>query len=388
MTSLQIPAVYACVRIIAEGVASLPLNVYEQVQPRGKRPASELDLHDLLHDQPNPEMSSFVFRETLQGHICLWGNGFAEIQRDGANRVVAFWPRAPHKTHAVRHPDTREVFYVTSDGMPAGQQRAIKAEDMLHIPALSLDGLVGMSPIEQARQAMGLAIAAEKFGAQFFGNGSRPGGVLTHPGKLSQLAQDNLRRMWQEAQGGENQNRVAVLESGISWTAIGVPPEQAQFLETRKFQKSEIASIYRVPPHMIADLERSTHSNIEQQSLEFVMYCLTPWLVRWEQELKRKLFVDGRPHGHPTLGRSAGRVFFPQFSVNGLTRGDFKTRYEGYAIGRQWGWLSGNDVREQEDLNPMPGDQGDIYLVPMNMTDAETVKPLAQLDIKNAKGGN
>lgn len=373
-TALQIPAVFACVRIIAEGVASLPLRIYERLPTGvGRQEANELPLYDILHFAPNPEMTSFTFRETLQGHLCLWGNAYAEIQRDEARRVIALWPRHPHRTKPVRLNDG-EVWYLTTDGMPSGKERLINSADMLHVVGLSQDGLLGMSPIQQARQALGLAVATEAYGASFFGNGSRPGGILSHPKKLDEETSARLKKTWQESQGGDKAHSVAVLEEGMEWTAVGISPNESQFLETRKFQKSEIASIFRVPPHMIADLDRSTHSNIEQQSLEFVCYCLTPWLVRWEQELTRKLFNAGRPHGMPTVGRTAAKKYFPEFAIKGLVRGDFKTRYEGYAIARQWGWMNPDDIRAEEGLNPLPNGVGQIYLVPMNMVDAELIK--------------
>jgi HK97 family phage portal protein len=370
-TALQIPAVYACVRIISESVAALPLRIFEKVG-KGREEATELPLYEILRYSPNPHMTAFSFIETLQGHLCLWGNAYGEIQRDKANRVVAIWPRHPYKTKPYRTADG-ELWYVTTDGMVSGGQRFIHYMDMLHLTGLSQDGLVGMSPIQQARQAMGLALAAEKYGAQFFGNGSRPGGILTHPKTLKDEAAKKLKESWQQAQGGDNAHSVAVLEEGIQWTAIGMSAKDSQFLETRKFQKAEIASIFRVPPHMLADLERSTHSNIEQQSLEFVIYTLMPWLVRWEQEIKRKLLPAGKPHGTATMGRNAAKIYFPEFAINALIKGDFKTRYDGYAIARQWGWMSANDVREQESMNPIEGGAGDIYLVPMNMVDADMV---------------
>lgn len=369
-TALQIPSVFACVRIISEGVAALPLRLYERVG-NGRTEATDLPLYRILHNAPNPEMTKFSFMETLQGHLCLWGNAYAEIQRDAANRVVALWPRHPYRTHPHRAANG-DLWYVTTD-QTGGQQRFIKSADMLHILGLSQEGVLGMSPVQQARQAMGLALATEKFGAQWFGNGSRPSGILSHPKKLDEAATERLRKSWEQAQGGERQNSVAVLEEGLSWSAIGLSPDESQFLETRKFQKSEIAAIFRVPPHMIADLERSTHSNIEQQSLEFVTYTLMPWLVRWEQEIERKLLPEGKPHGSASMGRNAAKEYFVEFALNGLVRGDFETRYAGYAIARQWGWMNADDVREQEGMNPMPNGIGQIYLVPMNMVDADVV---------------
>lgn len=382
VTAMYIPAVYACVRIIAESIACLPCKTFERSTPNSRTEATELPLYYLLRYSPNPQMTAFTFFETMQGHLCVWGNAYAEIQRDAANRVVALWPRHPSRTRAFRNA-AGELFYevVVGNGVP----RNVPAENMLHVRGLSDNGIIGLSPIEQARQAMGLAIATEKYGAQFFGNGSRPGGILSHPKALKEEAAKKIKESWQQAQSGDNAHTVAVLEEGITWTAIGISPQDSQFLETRKFQKAEIAAIFRVPPHMVGDLERSTHSNIEQQSLEFVIYTLMPWLVRWEQELTMKLLPSGKPHGASAVGRNAGKQFFFEFAVNALIRGDYKTRTEGYAIARQWGWMSANDVLEQEGRNPI-GAQGDIYLVPMNMIDAELVnEPPAGSGLPGAK---
>jgi HK97 family phage portal protein len=366
--AMHIPAVFACVRIISEGLACLPCKLFERTE-NGRQEAAELPLFYLLRYSPNPQMTAFTFFETMQGHLCLWGNAYAEIQRDNAGRVIALWPRHPARTKPYRN-EAGDLYYEVH--VNNNSPRIVTSDNMLHIRGLSDDGILGISPISQARQAMGLAIATEKFGAQFFGNGSRPGGVLSHPKTLKEDAAKKLKESWQQSQGGDNAHTVAVLEEGIKWEAIGINPADSQFLETRKFQKSEIAGIFRVPPHLIGDLERSTHSNIEQQSLEFVIYTMLPWLVRWEQEITLKLLPSGKPHGSAIVGRNAAKTYFVEFSVNALIRGDFQSRTAGYAIARQWGWMSANDVREQEGQNPI-GAQGDIYLVPMNMIDAELV---------------
>lgn len=228
---------------------------------------------------------------------------------------------------------------------------------MLHIPGFGFNGLVGLSPIAVARQAIGLGLAAEEFGARFFGNGTNLGGVVKHPGKLSDQAAKNLRSSINETYSGLGQShRVMLLEEGMDFVKVGIPPEDAQFLETRKFQVEEIARIFRVPPHMIGELSRATFNNIEHQSIEFVVHTIRPWLVRWEQVMKWKLFLP-----------SERKSFFAEFVVDGLLRGDIKNRYAAYAIGRQNGWLSADDIREMENLNPLPDGQGQIYLVNGNM---------------------
>ncbi|EHG21773.1 HK97 family phage portal protein [Selenomonas infelix ATCC 43532] len=364
-SAMQTTAVYACVRILAESIAGLPLHVYTY-QGKGKERVPEHPLYRLLHDAPNPEMTSFVFRETLMAHLLLWGNAYAQILRDGRGQVVGLYPLLPDRMDVNRDSRTGDLYYLytrNAEENPnfkgAGQIR-LNRMDVLHIPGLGFDGLVGYSPIAMAKNAVGIALATEEYGATFFQNGARPAGVLEHPGVLKDPSK--LRESWQSIYGGtKNVGRIAVLEEGVKYQQIAIPPEEAQFLETRKFQIDEIARLYRVPPHMVGDLEKSSFSNIEQQSLEFVKYTLNPWVVRWEQALQKALLSEKEKHGH-----------FIRFNVDGLLRGDYKSRMEGYAIGRQNGWLSANDIRSLEDMNPINADEGgDLYLINGNMTKLE-----------------
>lgn len=352
-TAIQTTAVYACVRVLAEAIASLPLHTYRYTE-EGKEKAADHPLYRLLHNEPNPEMTSFVFRETLMGHLLLWGNAYAQIIRDGRGNVTALYPLLPDKM-TVDRTSTGELYYLYKK---EGLDYPLRQEEVLHIPGLGFDGLVGYSPIAMAKNAIGMAIATEEYGARFFANGANPGGVLEHPGVVKDPAR--IRDSWNAVyQGSANAHRVAVLEEGMKFQPIGIPPEQAQFLETRKFQLNEIARIFRVPPHMIGDLERSSFSNIEQQSLEFVMYTLDPWVVRWEQSIAKALLTE-----------SEKKDVFVKFNVNGLLRGDYQSRMAGYAVGRQNGWLSANDIRELEDMNRLPeGSGGERYLVNGNMVD-------------------
>jgi HK97 family phage portal protein len=357
-TALHNTAVMACVRILAETVASLPLPVYRRLQPRGKERATDHELYKLLHDAPNPYMTSFTFREVLMGHLATWGNAYAEIEWTGMGQVKSLTPLRPDRMKDIKRASNGRLVYIYR--LPDGTDKVLLAYQVLHIPGLGYDGVVGYSPIAMAREAIGLAMATEKYGSKFFGNNARPGGVLEHPNKLSEPASKNLRASWNEMhQGLNNSHRIAILEEGMTYKQIGIPPEDAQFLETRKFQLQEIARIYRIPPHMLADLERATFSNIEHQSIDFVVHTVRPWLVRWEQAMKQKLFTG-----------ESQEAYYAEFLVDGLLRGDTQTRYQAYAIGRQWGWFSANDVREIENLNPLEGTQGDIYMVPMNMMDA------------------
>ena len=293
-SAMQMTAVYSCVRILAEAIAGLPLHLYRYKKDGGKEKAIDHPLYLLLHDEPNPEMSSFVFRETLMTHLLLWGNAYAQIIRNGKNEVVALYPLMPNKM-AVDRDEHGQLYYTyqrSNDeaATMTGSTVILKPSDVLHIPGLGFDGLVGYSPIAMAKNAIGMAIACEEYGAKFFANGAAPGGVLEHPGTIKDP--QRVRESWQSTFGGSgNANKIAVLEEGMKYTPIGISPEQAQFLETRKFQINEIARIFRVPPHMVGDLEKSSFSNIEQQSLEFVKYTLDPWVIRWEQSLMRALLA-------------------------------------------------------------------------------------------------
>lgn len=359
-SAMQMTAVYSCVRILAEAVAGLPLHLYRYKEDGGKERAIDNNLYYLLHDEPNKEMSSFIFRETLMTHLLLWGNAYAQIIRNGKSEVVALYPLMPNKMQVDRD-ENGELYYIytrssdeakTMDGVTV----YLTPRDVLHIPGLGFDGLVGYSPIAMAKNAIGLAIATEEYGAKFFANGAAPSGVLEHPGTIKDPSR--LRENWNSTFGGSaNSGKVAVLEEGMKYTPISISPEQAQFLETRKFQIDEIARIFRVPPHMVGDLEKSSFSNIEQQSLEFVKYTLDPWVIRWEQSLSRAL-----------LNEDEKRKYFFKFNLEGLLRGDYESRMSGYAVARQNGWMSANDIRELENMDKIPAeDGGDLYLINGNM---------------------
>ena len=359
-SAMQMTAVYSCVRILAEAIAGLPLHLYRYTPDGSKVKAVDHPLYLLLHDEPNPEMSSFVFRETLMTHLLLWGNAYAQIIRNGKGEVVALYPLMPNRM-SVDRDEHGQLYYTytrASDEAKTmtGMTVLLPPSDVLHIPGLGFDGLVGYSPIAMAKNAIGLAIATEEYGAKFFANGAAPSGVLEHPGTIKDPSR--VREAWMSQFGGSaNSGKVAVLEEGMKYTPISISPEQAQFLETRKFQINEIARIFRIPPHMVGDLEKSSFSNIEQQSLEFVKYTLDPWVIRWEQSIQRALL---RPEEK--------KRYFAKFNVEGLLRGDYQSRMNGYAVARQNGWMSANDIRELENLDRIPSEAGgDLYLVNGNM---------------------
>ena len=334
--------------------------VYRYTDNGGKGKALDHPLYLLLHDEPNPEMRSFVFRETLMTHLLLWGNAYVQVIRNGKCEVIALYPLMPNRME-VNRDNNHQLYYTDStqsDDAPMlkGSTVYLDSSEVLHIPGLGFDGLVSYSPIAMEKNAIGMAIACEEYGAKFFANGAAPGGVLEHPGTIKDP--QRVRESWQSTFGGSgNANKIAVLEEGMKYTPTGISPEQAQFLETRKFQINEIARIFRVPPHMVGDLEKSSFSNIEQQSLDFVKYTLDPWVIRWEQSIQRSL-----------LNAEEKKRYFAKFNVEGLLRGDYQSRMNGYAIGRQNGWMSENDIRELETLDRISAeDGGDLYLINGNM---------------------
>jgi HK97 family phage portal protein len=356
-TAMQTTAVYSCVRILAEAIASLPLHIYKYKEGGGKELVYDHPLYTILHDEPNPEMTSFVFRETLMSHLLIWGNAYAQIIRDGAGRVLGLYPLLPNQMDVDRDEHGRLVYTYSrqSDENPNFKVTGdikLRSEDVLHIPGLGFDGLVGYSPIAMAKNAVGMTLACEEYGASFFANGANPGGVLEHPGVLKDPSK--VRESWNSVyRGTNNAHKIAVLEEGMKYQQIGIPPEEAQFLETRKFQLNEIARLYRIPPHMVGDLDKSSFSNIEQQSLEFVKYTLDPWVIRWEQSLQKALLLPGEKGN-----------YFIKLNVDGLLRGDYESRMNGYSVGRQNGWFSANDIREMEDMNPIPDEEGgNLYLI-------------------------
>jgi HK97 family phage portal protein len=362
-TAMQTSAVYACVRILAETIASLPLHTYRYTA-NGSEKATNHALYKILHDEPNPEMTSFVFRETLMSHLLLWGNAYAQIIRDGRGNVVALYPLLPNRM-LVDRASNGQIYYtysVYTDENPKLHEYGqvyLSSDEVLHIPGLGFDGLIGYSPIAMAKSSIGMAIATEEFGAKFFANGANPGGVLEHPGVLKDPAR--VRESWNSVYGGSsNSNKVAVLEEGLSFKPITIPPEQSQFLETRKFQIEEICRIFRVPPHLVASLDKATFSNIENQSISYVVHTIRPWLVRIEQSINKAL-----------LSSSEKSEYFVSFVVDGLLRGDYASRMQGYSVGIQNGFLSPNDVRALENLNSIPF--GDTYMVNGNMLKLQDV---------------
>ena len=367
-SAMQLTAVYACVTLISETIGSLPLILYQR-QERGKSRAINHSLYQVLHDAPNSEQTSVEFRSLVMAHVLLYGHGYAEVVRNGAGQVKELWPIAPWLVTEGRNSRNELVYTVR---LPKKIEQNLSGSRVLHIQAP-----LGLSPIAQAREALGLTMASEEYGARWFANDSTPGGILEHPGQLSSDAQERIKKQVEDqTRSLTNKHRMMILEEGMKWSKIGVSPEDSQMLETRKFQVSEIARIFRVPPHMIGDVEKSTSwgTGIEQQNIGFITYSLRSWMVRWEQGIDTTL-----------LTKEERKEYFAEFLVDGLLRGDAKTRYSNYSIGRQNGWLSGNDIRELENMNPVDG--LDAYLVNGNMIPVDQAgKTPAPLQVDPGEG--
>ena len=361
-TAMQITTVYACVRTIAEGCC-LPI-IVEEIHDDGRRERVDHDLAWVLNNQPNDEMNGATLWESYFGNAAAAGNGYAEILRDSYGRPAGVYPLSSNVTRPRRSSATGKLEFVSK--VDANLEKVLPAADVLFNPLFSFDGLMGLNPIAQARQMLGLARAAEKFGGKFFGNGAYPGGILTpaEGNNVTDAQRANLKESWERNYGGDNARRVAVMTAPWKWQAIGLSPEDSQFIGTQQFTRSQIAALFNVPPHKVGDTTRLSNNNHEQAQLAYVTDTLRPYLNRAERELTTKLL--------PTAGRKAYRLAI-RFDESERLRGDFVTMQEGYALGRQWGWLSANDVRRDMGMTPIGG-EGDIYLSPLNMLDARAVE--------------
>ncbi len=355
-TALRFSAVFGCVRVISQTLAALPLLMYERQADGGKNRATKHPLYTLLRTKPNRfKTSGLEFREQLTAHALLHGNGYAQIIKNGRDEPLELIPMHPSR---VRPDVTKDEQMIYRVAMKGGGERILPADDVFHIRAFRDSGLEGVSPIAMAEKIVRSGLSLESFGMNFFEGGAFPAGVLEYPGEMSAEAKTNLAESWHKLYGGENRGKkAAVLEAGLKWSPMGIPQSDAQFLEQRKFQVTEICRIYGVPPHLLADLDRATFSNIEEQNQNFVDYCLMPWFKRWEEAIVRD-FLDGDDS-----------KYFAEFLADGLLRGNTAARTSSYAMGRQWGWFSINDIRSRENLNPI-GPEGDVYLSPMNMVPA------------------
>lgn len=349
-SAMRLSAVFGAVRVISETIASLPWEV-KQNTGDSTRSASAHPINKLIH-HPNGMMTDFNFREVCQAHLCLHGNAFIAIRRNEAGQPVKLIPVHPDRVEVKVYKD--EKFYTIDQG-----KETFDDTEMIHILGLSFDGVIGKSVIEAARESIGLGLAADQFGGSFFGNGANVSAILTHPGRLSDEAYKRLMASWARRYSGlDNAHKTAILEEGMNLQKVSISPQESQFLETRKFGVEDIARFFRIPLAYLGSLENSsTRANIEEQGIQFQRNTVLPWVKRWEAEFNRKLFPGQED-------------YFIRMNMDGLLRGDISSRYSSYAVARQWGWLSVNDIRKHESLEPIDG--GDVYLQPLNMVEAGT----------------
>lgn len=364
-SAMRYAAVQACVRVLSEDVAALPLHVYKRLPDGGKERARSHPLYHILHDSPNREMTSVAFKEAMMVNLLMGGNGYAYIEYDNAGRVMGLWPLLYSEVSVYRNGDGAIRYNIAG--------RTFMPGEILHITGLSYDGLLGLSPIAYARESIGLGVAAEKFGARFFSRGTHLGGVIESPvgQPLTDAQFERTTKLFASMfKGMENAHGIPYLEGGATYKPIGIAPEDAQFLETRKYQRGEIASIFRVPPHLIGDLDRATFSNIEHQDQAYLQRSLLPWLTRIEQSMRMRLLLPGERE-----------TYVIEHDTGSFLKGDTKSRMGSYAVAIQNGIMTPNEARAKENLNPRPG--GDNILLPMNMTQGGTDPDRAQRTAHN-----
>ncbi|CAM3307517.1 phage portal protein [Halomonas lysinitropha] len=357
-TALAVGALRACVTLLAESVAQLPCELYRRDDNGGRARAVDHPLYDLIHSQPNRKDTSFEYYEQGMGALTLEGNEFSLIDRDGAGYPRELIPVHPKKVRVLKGPDGMPYYQLLEHA-----DEIVPMRMMHHVKAFSIDGFVGLSPIATNADAIGLALATEQHAAAVFQRGTTMSGVIQRPQAATpiqdQAKVDRLLEKFAERHSGlRNMFSVALLQEGMEYKQLAMDNEKAQLLESRNFGVIEVCRLYKVPPHMIQQLDKATFNNIEHQGLQYVIYTLLPWIKRKEAAMMRDLLL---PEERKNL--------YIEFNVGGLLRGDQKSRYEAYALGRQWGWLSVNDIRRLENMPPIAG--GEKYLTPMNMTDSQ-----------------
>lgn len=361
-TAMRYTTVLICARVLSESVAQLPLILYRRRKDGGKERATDHPLYSVLHDRANGWNTSFEYKEGQMVNLALRGNGYAYVERNGKGQTIGLVPLNPDSATITQASDWSPLYEMT---MPDNTRHKMRSMEIHHIRGPLPKGYLGQSMITLAREAIGLGMAAERFGANMYRNGVKPTGILEHPAKLGPGAVENLRTQFAEKYSGlDNSGKPLLLEEGMKWTAMSIAPKDAEFIDSRKFQRTEIAGIFRVPAHLVNDLERATFSNIEHQSLGFVVYSLMPWLKRWEQAVNRDLLLPAEQG-----------EYFAEFLVDDLLRGDIKSRFEAYAVAKQNKWLSSNEIRAMENQNPIPG--GDAYENPAIQVNAPPAKAAA-----------
>jgi len=364
-SALHYTPFWAAVRIISGTLGSLPFKTYERLDSGGKKPQPNHRVYTLLHERPNEYMDAVTFLESRMAHVLCYGNGYAEIQRDGAGRPVALWPLLPNRTSRKAAADGTLHYEVRISD--SGETVLLPDRDVLHIKGLGFDGYTGYDVVTYHKDAIGYGIAVKEFGARFFQNDANPGGVLECPVVMSDAAFKRLKESWNERHTGlSNAHRMQILEEGTKWNKIGIEPDKAQALEVMKWTVDDCSRIFQIPPHKLSSMEFSKYNNVEQLQIDFVCTTMLYWFRKWEQEVNYKLFMPAE----------RGRMFC-EILADAALRGNTEARTAFYASGRQWGYLSINDIRAKENLNPI-GPAGDMYLDPLNMVPAGTLTPPAK----------
>lgn len=370
--ALRYATVWRCIDVTAKAIGILPQSVYEKTKT-GRKERLDGVIRWILHNQPNPEMNPYQFKHALVTHLLSWGNAYCEIERDSADRPLWLWPLTPDRVKPFRDASSQQIIYRVRNQGAADSE--LEARNVLHLRGLGFDGLIGYSPIRKAAESIGLGLAMEEFGASFFGNGSHMGGYLTHPQRLSDPARKNLEDSLQKRSGRKNAGKWLVLEEGLTPQQMSIPPDEAQFLESRKHHPIEICRWFGVPPHKVFQLERATWNNIEHQNLEFASDAVQPIVTQFEQEADLKLF-----------GRVNRGVLYTKFNMAALLRGDQKSRFEAYEIGHRNGWLNADEIRALEDMNPIPGGLGKLYVMQAQMTTRQHIKEGKQPKVAPSPG--
>jgi len=358
-TAMKYTAVFSCIRVLGETFASAPAKLYRKVTDDERESRNDLAVYDILHNAPNDEMSPFNFKEACMIALNTGGNAVCERLVDRRGGLVGLYPYQWQQVKIDRDPETKNLQYKISDGISTKPEKELGRKQVFHVPGMSVDGVIGMSPIEYAANAIRLGRSYEEFGNQMFRNAAIPSGGFSTDGTLNESSFQRLKKEINENYTGmKNTGKPMLLEGGLKFIPFTVKPIDAQLIENKKFQIEDIARIYRVPLHLIQNLDRATNNNIEHQSLEFIMYTMLPWFKRWEENINMQLLTPAE--------RRAG--YYVEFDLRGLLRGDQLSRSRAYAVGRQWGWLSVNDIRKLENMPPI--ENGDIYLEPQNMREA------------------
>ena len=354
-------AVFGATRLISNSLGIPPLKIFKRLPDGGREPAVDHPLYNFFRRRPNPNFTSFRFRQTMQGYLTLWGNAYAYKMIDGRGRLESLTPLYPGRMKVGLEGGKRTYNFTLSNGT----QRNLTQDQVLHIAGFGTDGIVGKSVVQLARESIGYGLAIQTFGSRFFGSGTHPSGMFEHPGRLGPDAHKNLRDdIAEKYQGLGRSHEFLLLEEGMKYQPVGIPPNDAQFLESGKFSVNDIARWFSVPPHKIGDLDRATFSNIEEQNIDYINDTMLAWYILWEQELETQLLPEEDWEDH-----------FIEFVLEGLLRGDIKSRYEAYVLAKRNGWMNGNEIRQKENMNPM-GDKGDIYTIEMNMVDLSQISDM------------